>query len=432
MARYLYLLITTVVLAYVAWQSYSLVAQYRELRAYKEDLAEINKVNYGLFNMQVWKAEALKVFENRISGFEISPSAYKQVEKELEIYLRNINRDYLESGKIFDNIFAEAEKSNSVNKIFLKLIRENAVPQIQKLDIPRFIPGMAAQLARELRKQEPQLRDVMRQELTKILNQADGDTYTDPRASIYAKYDKSGLAETNALLNDKIALAENTTSYLVRLLFLVLAGIFIIAWLLSSWSGHLASVIFMTLASIGMLVLGISLPMIDIEALLNSFTLKVLGTDISFDKQYIYFQSKSILDVTRTLLEGQGVDLKMVGIMVLSFSVIFPFVKLVLTAFFVLNARIRQLKAVKDVLFYLGKWSMADVFVVALFMAYIGFYGIVNSQLNQIEHNRTGFAVETVNQSHLSPGALFFTSYCIMSIILGTILNRKNSSIKNV
>lgn len=425
MARYLYLLITTVVLAYVAWQSYSLVAQYRELRAYKEDLAEINKVNYGLFNMQVWKAEALKVFENRISGFEISPSAYKQVEKELEIYLRNINRDYLESGKIFDNIFAEAEKSNSVNKIFLKLIRENAVPQIQKLDIPRFIPGMAAQLARELRKQEPQLRDVMRQELTKILNQADGDTYTDPRASIYGKYDKSGLAETNALLNDKIALAENTTSYLVRLLFLVLAGIFIIAWLLSSWSGHLASVIFMTLASIGMLVLGISLPMIDIEALLNSFTLKVLGTDISFDKQYIYFQSKSILDVTRTLLEGQGVDLKMVGILVLSFSVIFPFVKLVLTAFFVLNARIRQSKAVKDVLFYLGKWSMADVFVVALFMAYIGFYGIVNSQLNQIEHNRTGFAVETVNQSHLSPGALFFASYCIMSIILGTILNRK-------
>ena len=51
------------------------------------------------------------------------------------------------------------------------------------------------------------------------------------------------------------------------------------------------------------------------------------------------------------------------------------------------------------------------VFVVAMFMAYIGFYGIITAQLGDIGRNQTGYAVETLNYSKLSPGALFFTTY---------------------
>jgi hypothetical protein len=68
---------------------------------------------------------------------------------------------------------------------------------------------------------------------------------------------------------------------------------------------------------------------------------------------------------------------------------------------------------------------MADVFVVALFMAYIGFYGIISSQLNSIANNRGGFAVETINNSGLAPGALFFTTYCVLSIIVGILINKR-------
>jgi hypothetical protein len=52
-----------------------------------------------------------------------------------------------------------------------------------------------------------------------------------------------------------------------------------------------------------MLILGVSLPMIDLEALLNAFEINIIGTTIGFDKQYIYYQSKSILDVTETLIK---------------------------------------------------------------------------------------------------------------------------------
>ena len=174
----------------------------------------------------------------------------------------------------------------------------------------------------------------------------------------------------------------------------------------------------------------VSLPMIDLEAMLNAFEINIIGTTIGFDKQYIYYQSKSILDVTETLISSGGIDLKIVGYMVLCFSVIFPFIKLILTVLYLFSSKMRENRWVQNIIFYLGKWSMADVFVVALFMAYIGFYGILNSQLQAIENNKGGFAVETINNSSLSPGALFFTSYCIMSIILGIVVNKRISKIE--
>ena len=64
--------------------------------------------------------------------------------------------------------------------------------------------------------------------------------------------------------------------------------------------------------------------MIDIDARLNAFNVILMGEPISFDEQVIYFQTKSILDVTKTLWQGQGFDLKLVGALVFSFSVVFP------------------------------------------------------------------------------------------------------------
>jgi hypothetical protein len=179
-----------------------------------------------------------------------------------------------------------------------------------------------------------------------------------------------------------------------------------------------------TLTSIVFLIAGVTLPMIDLEALLNAFYLHVLGTQIGFDYQVIYFQSKSILDVTSTLLKSKGTDLKIVGLMILAFSIVFPFFKLVLSAMYFFSERLQKSRLVQNLIFYLGKWSMADVFVVAMFMAYIGFYGLVTAQLGDIGRNESGFAVETINKSRLSPGALFFTSYCILSIITGIIIQK--------
>ena len=72
---------------------------------------------------------------------------------------------------------------------------------------------------------------------------------------------------------------------------------------------------------------------------------------------------------------------------------------------------------------------MADVFVIALFMAYIGFYGLVTSQLSGISSNQTGYAVETLNYTKLGPGVLFFTSYVVLSVITSIIINKHHKKL---
>jgi len=189
-------------------------------------------------------------------------------------------------------------------------------------------------------------------------------------------------------------------------------------------SGLKLTILAFTLISIMMLILGVSLPMIDIDARLNQIDMIVFDNNITFAEQYLYYQSKSILDVTWTLLEGRGIDLKIVGLLILLFSIVFPFFKLVLSTLFLYIEKLQHSKLAQNIIFYLGKWSMADVFVVAMFMAYIGFDGLVTSQLNQISGNTNGFAVETLNYSTMAPGALFFVSYCILSIVVSIIINK--------
>ncbi len=425
--KYIVLFTITALLVFSGYNALELHTKYKQLKENKEDHAEINKINYGLFNIQHWKKEALQVFENRIGEFEISDKAYDQVIIELEKYLRGLNREYIDSGKIFENIFAEAEKNEKINKMFLKLIKENTGVQIKLLNIPRYIPGMAVQLANELKKQEPQLRDIMRVELKKILKDEDLNNYIDPRQKIYDKYNTADFKSSNELLISQIDVQEKHIDQLVQWIYGGLLLSFVLSWVFITVIGFKNSITLITINSVVLLLLGISLPMIDIEAILNSFTINLLGSDIGFGRQYMYYQSKSILDVTETLIKARGLDIKIVGIMILFFSIVFPFIKLVLSTAYLYSAKIANNKWVQNIIFYLGKWSMADVFVVAMFMAYIGFYGIISSQLNAIANNEGGFAVETINNSKLSPGALFFTTYCVFSIIIGIMINRRNN-----
>lgn len=249
--------------------------------------------------------------------------------------------------------------------------------------------------------------------------------YKDPRESVYEKYALDNLESTTALLKEKIEFNELSINKLLRRIYMSLIFILIVIIACSKWIGYQGVILLFTLISVLLLVLGVSLPMIDIDARLNNFQMDVLGNTISFDEQFLYYQSKSIIDVTQTLISSRGIDIKIVGWMILLFSVVFPFIKLLLSSGYIFSPALQRNKIVEGIIFYLGKWSMADVFVVAMFMAYIGFYGLVTSQLGEIGRNETGFAVETLNYSRLSPGALFFTSYCVLSIITSTIIARR-------
>jgi hypothetical protein len=72
-----------------------------------------------------------------------------------------------------------------------------------------------------------------------------------------------------------------------------------------------------------------------------------------------------------------------------------------------------------------GKWSMADVMVVAIFMAYIGFNGIMASQLGQIRSESQELVILTTNGTSLQPGYYLFLIYTLLALFFSGFLSRK-------
>ena len=60
---------------------------------------------------------------------------------------------------------------------------------------------------------------------------------------------------------------------------------------------------------------------------------------------------------------------------------------------------------------------MADVMVVAIFMAYIGFAGIITEQLKQLETITQNVDILTTNKSALQAGFFAFTAFSVLSLL---------------
>jgi hypothetical protein len=412
------------------YKSYILINQGKVIQKEETNFASLNKIDYGLFNMEAWKDKALGIFTKRLQEFEISSDAYGEVESELRNYLRGIYKDYFVSGKLFDQLFEDAEKNKTIPPVLLNMFRTNLPQQIKNLNIEAQIPAMAKRLAGELKKKEPKIKEVLKSELDNILVDQRDTTIVDSRLNMAHSYGKNSIEGLTLHLKSSIQTHKTEFKSGVNSMFTILALIALLSFILFMINKSMSLLIgSLSLLSIILLICGINLPMIVLDARLNAFSFHLFGQPLSFEEQTIFYQSKSILDVTQNLLEGRTIDLKIVGIMVLCFSVVFPIIKLLLSALYLAVPNFQRNTLIRGMIFHLGKWSMADVFVVALFMAYVGFYGLINSQLDSIENNKTGFAVETVNYTHLEYGALFFTFYCVLSIVIGVILAKRAKSL---
>jgi paraquat-inducible protein A len=74
----------------------------------------------------------------------------------------------------------------------------------------------------------------------------------------------------------------------------------------------------------------------------------------------------------------------------------------------------------------IGKWSMADVFVVAVFLAFLATrdQAQANTFMVPVLVQQVEVAMETHLTSTLGPGFYFFLSYCLLSILWTQLLQR--------
>jgi hypothetical protein len=62
--------------------------------------------------------------------------------------------------------------------------------------------------------------------------------------------------------------------------------------------------------------------------------------------------------------------------------------------------------------------------VVAIFMSYVGFHGILDNQLEDITVHSEAINIITTNRTNIQPGFLIFVSFVIFTLILAEILKR--------
>ena len=126
------------------------------------------------------------------------------------------------------------------------------------------------------------------------------------------------------------------------------------------------------------LLVGISAPMLLLEARISSLEFTFAGTPVSFSDQVLFFKSKSIWEVVGLLLfAGNGMGPFLAGLGVFLFSVVIPLLKLSASFFWSPSAQWSASKAGQLLLFHSSKWAMADVMVVAIFLSNLGFDGLL-------------------------------------------------------
>ena len=135
------------------------------------------------------------------------------------------------------------------------------------------------------------------------------------------------------------------------------------------------------------LIPGLWLPILSLE----------IGADIPLMGRFeLYNETQSILTTIQRLHEDGST---FVAILILLFSVIVPVAKAVVLMIALLAKNLRSRAAMHKFVGIIGKWSMADVVVVGVFLSFLA--------------TRSNEAINAT----LHEGFYYFLAYCIISII---------------
>jgi uncharacterized paraquat-inducible protein A len=244
-------------------------------------------------------------------------------------------------------------------------------------------------------------------------------------SAILSRYGCASGAACEDMLRNRIQEADTQLNkdYLIVLASAALAFILLTARrpVLSR-----AAVVVLMLFCIVMLVGGVLSPMMEVEVRITRLDATLLGSPIEFREQSLYYRSKTVLEVSRSLIEMHRPAMSLVAVLVVLFSVVFPTLKmLALSAALFRPSLLRNSRIVRLLAFELSKWSMADVMVLAIFMSFIAFNGVIESGMGGI---RAAPAVEQLaiptNSSTMLPGYYLFIGFCLASIYLSRELER--------
>lgn len=386
------------ILAFYVYQSE------QERRVIKEELIELSKIKYGLFSADEWKVIITDIVAKKLEEFELEPKSKEELRKRISAMLHKVVDG-------FEARYEEKKSKNLLTKIEGGIVSLFKAFEKIREDIPEFTDQILVFM------EDPRNKAVVEGFITrKYIDEMSANIDYTVHDGIISKYNYLDRADAICWLTEKLeAHDSNRQPYTVSLLILAL-----LASLYALFVRGLAKAEYLMLAltSLVLLIMGLVLPMMELDARIGRMNFILFGEPVTFGDQVLYFRSKSILEVVQLLLTKGNVDLLLVGILIFTFSVLFPLSKLISTLIYLYIPKIKSNKVIQFLIFKTGKWSMADVMVIAIFMAYIGFSGVITEQLAQIDDVTPNIDIFTTNMSRLRIGFFAFTAFAVLSLII--------------
>ncbi|MEO8759695.1 MAG: paraquat-inducible protein A [Bacteroidia bacterium] len=415
--NFLLVLFLIPILGFAIWCGSNVYKLSAQRAAIKKDYSEINNIRYGLLSMDTWRDNIVDIVNSQIEDFNLSDPQRDSLKVELNGVLNSL----------VTQAFAMINEKQKTIGGKLKKFAVNTFVNVDKIRarVPEFTNTIIKQI------EKPQSKERLRflaQDKLKDLSAKTHDNLHDKQSFdiILKKYNVADLKSFNDTVPAKIyLLQENTYKYAFELVACLV--LFLILWVIFWHKKHLYTSLFImsVLLALAVLFVGLCSPMIEIDARIKELNFSIIGKHVIFDNQVIFYQSKSILDVVHILISTGKYDSIFVGVLILVFSIMFPITKLICAKIYLLgNEKWRASGFIKFFAFKSGKWSMADVMVVAIFMAYVGFKGIFDNQMESLNMHTNSLSSIATNQTSLQPGFILFVSYVLFGLVLAVILKR--------
>lgn len=383
----------------------------------KRDYAAVNSITFGIFSVDSWRDKITTVVDSQINNYQITAKQKRALQVAIEKELRNlVAKTAAEINKPQKNIGGK-----------LKKLAFNAIVNVDTLQkqVPPFARTIVSRLT------SPNSTERLKGIVSSKLDQLERQTY-DSTAEAYQtlskhllkKYRVNTVDSLNQMLDRQVEQVHHTSYNYAYAMFGCVLLALVLWWLLRS-KVHLQTVLFIVslLLAFVLLLIGITAPIIEVDARISSMHFPLLGQQVGFENQVLFFQSKSLVGIISTLISQPKPDAVVVGWLIGLFVVLLPAIMLIATGLHVsCGTRIANQRVIKYLTYEAGKWNMADVMVVGILMTYMGLNGILKSQLSGLNMQGDGLQLVTINNSYLQPGYFIFVAYVVYETVLRRIL----------
>ncbi|SEL05424.1 Paraquat-inducible protein A [Colwellia chukchiensis] len=175
----------------------------------------------------------------------------------------------------------------------------------------------------------------------------------------------------------------------------------------------------LNVCAIALFIPGILLPMFSLNM---AMTIDASGVAMSNN---LIDKNLSLLQTIQELWQDERL---LVALLIFIFSICIPMVKFLLLCVAYLTRQAKLASRIHRFISMIGKWSMADVFVVAIFLAVLSTNHAETASPQQLAlfGFKLNFIVSSETISALGAGFYYFTGYCLLALF-GTTLSSFNA-----